>query len=78
MNPWWNLWIVGLITEGASETVRRMKDVRRPTIINTEIEGVADWENMKDSESRGLTYQEAVGLRGLAALSPVFGSLKSC
>jgi len=65
--------------EGASETVRRMKDeklVRRPTMINAE--GLADWEKMKDSESRELTYQEAVGLRGRAALSPVFGNLKSC
>jgi len=58
-----------------------MKDeklVRRPTIIKEEMEGVADWENMKDSESRELTHQEAVGLRGLAALSPGFGNLQSC
>ena len=58
-----------------------MKDeklVRRPTMINVDMEGLADWEKMKYSESRKLTYQEAVGLRGLAALSPVFGNLQSC
>jgi len=41
--------------EGALETLRRMKDekpARRPTMINEEMEGLADWEKMKDSESR--------------------------